>query len=83
MPFPNIDGPWFSGGNPALPCAVFQKEQLLILLNEKGEIATGKFLSYQQFITLTSPGGWPAGLVGDLDPGLRTIAWRNGTMWSR
>jgi hypothetical protein len=56
---------------------------MLIIMNEKGEIATGRFLNYQQFTTLSSPGGWPPGLVGDISPDLRTIAWRNGTMWAR
>ena len=83
MQAPNIDGQWFSGGNPGLPCAIIQKDLILLIINEKGEMATGRFLSYQQFTTLASPSGWPAGLIGDLSDNLRTIAWRNGTTWAR
>ncbi len=83
MPMPKIDGQWFMEGNPGLPCAIFQTDLMLLIINEKGDIATGRFLTDKEFITIASPAGWQVGLKGELADNLHTIAWRNSTIWRR
>jgi hypothetical protein len=36
-----LTGEWFNGGNVNQPCAIFQQGHVLLLINEKGDIATG------------------------------------------
>jgi hypothetical protein len=72
-------GEWLMEGNTDQPCAVFQHGRVLLLVNERGEFATGRLTE----VTKVAVRGWEEGLVGELSDEGKTIAWGNGTKWKR
>lgn len=76
----SLTGEWFNGGKLDQPCAVFQQGRVLILINEKGDLATGQFTEANQFTVLKGWGGESVGRVVDRG---RVIAWKGGGNWKR
>ena len=64
------------------PCAIFAEDPVLLLVNEWGELATGRVLDSNTIVILHGT-GWQAGLVGTVIHRGRTINWSNGTTWTR
>lgn len=64
------------------PCAIFQQGAILLVVNEKGDLATA-ILDDAKTFTIKSGDEWDIGLVGKLVDGGRTIQWANGTFWTR
>jgi hypothetical protein len=52
----------------------------LILINEKGDIATGQMTEAYQFNVLT---GWKGEEVGKVTERGKVIAWKGGGNWKR
>jgi hypothetical protein len=74
-------GEWLLEGNSDQPCAVFQHGRVLLLVNERGEFATGRITEATKLIV--QKGSWDEGLVGELTDEGKTISWGNGTKWKR
>jgi hypothetical protein len=74
-------GEWLFEGNADRPCAVFQHGRVLLLVNEDGELATGRITEATKLVVLK--GSWEEGLAGELADGGKTISWGNGTTWKR
>lgn len=72
-------GSWLIYGKP---CAIFQQGAILLVVNEKGDLATAILDDVKTF-TIKSGDEWDIGLVGTLVDGGRTIQWANGTYWTR
>src|SRR5262249_39778266 len=77
-----LPGEWLYEGQEAQPCAVFQRGRVLLLVNENGELATGRITEATKFVVLKGD-GWEEGLVGELTKDGKTINWANGTTWKR
>jgi hypothetical protein len=75
----NPAGEWLYDGKEDQPCAIFQQGRVLLLVNEEGEWATGRFTEADKFTVK----GWEEGLVGELVDKGKTINWSNGTTWKR
>jgi hypothetical protein len=75
-------GEWLFEGMEDQPCAIFQQGRLLLVVNEKGQLATGRIIDTNQLI-LANDDGFEGGLVGEIDDDGKTIAWHNGTTWKR
>jgi RNA polymerase sigma factor (sigma-70 family) len=74
-------GAWLFEGNNDQPCAIFQHGRVLLLVNEDGELATGRVTEDRKIVVLK--GSWEEGLSGELDAKGKTISWGNGTTWKR
>ena len=55
---------------------------VLLLVNEDGELATGRVTEAEKFGVLKGD-GWEEGLVGELVEKGKAISWANGTTWKR
>jgi hypothetical protein len=75
-------GEWLFEGMEDLPCAIFQQGRLLLMVNEKGQLATGRIIGTNEII-LANGEGFEGGLVGEIDDEEKLIAWKNGTTWKR
>jgi hypothetical protein len=76
-----LTGEWFNGGKLDQPCAVFQQGRVLLLINEKGDIASGQMTEANQFTVVK---GWDAGgLVGRIVERGKVIAWAGGGNWKK
>jgi hypothetical protein len=71
-------GEWLMEGRADEPCAIFQHGRVLLLVNECGELVTGRVTEATKIVV----GGW-GDLVGELTDEGKTISWGNGTKWQR
>jgi hypothetical protein len=71
-------GEWLFEGKEDEPCAIFQQGRVLLLVNEEGELTTGKITGENKIVAQ-----WEGGLVGELDATGKTISWGNGSAWKR
>ena len=77
-----LPGEWLYEGKEDQPCAIFQQGRILLLVNENGELATGRVIEANKFVVLKGD-GWEEGLVGELAQDGKAISWANGTTWNR
>ena len=77
-----LSGEWLYDGKEDQPCAIFQQGRVLLLVNENGELATGRITEAEKFFVLKGD-GWEEGLVGELNKDGKGISWANGTTWKR
>jgi hypothetical protein len=75
-----LTGEWFNGGKLDQPCAIFQQGRILLLVNEKGDIATGQMTEANRFRVIR---GWSEEEAGRVIDRGRVIAWRGGGTWRR
>jgi hypothetical protein len=75
-----LAGEWFNRGKLEEPCAIFQHGVILLLINEKGDIATGRMTGDNKFEILK---GWEDGVVGRIMERGKVIAWKGGGSWKR
>jgi hypothetical protein len=71
-------GEWLFDGKEDQPCAIFRQGRVLLLVNEKGDLTTGKITGENKIVMKGEDG-----LVGELDEKGKTISWGNGTSWKR
>src|SRR5262249_46016957 len=69
-------------GKQDQPWAIFQQGGVLLLVNENGDLATGRITKDAKFVVLHGD-GWEEGLVGELAKDGKAISWANGTTWKR
>jgi hypothetical protein len=74
-------GEWLFEGKEDQPCAIFQHGRVLLLVNEEGELATGRVSGANTLTVLK--GSWEEGLTGTLSDDGKSISWGNGTTWKR
>ena len=77
-----LPGEWLYDGKEDQPCAIFQQGRVLLLVNESGELATGRITVAMRFVVLKGD-GWEEGLAGELAEKSKAISWANGTTWKR
>jgi hypothetical protein len=73
------EGEWLFDGKEDQPCAIFQQGRVLLLVNERGEMATGKITGKKKIDTRWGE----TALVGELEDEGKTISWGNDTTWKR
>lgn len=84
----DINGAWFARGDINRPCAVFQAGAVLLLINDKGSLAKGRFTDprHPNVFTLDESPEWDAraGAVhGAVSDDGRRIDWPGGGCWMR
>jgi len=73
------EGEWLFDGKEDQPCAIFQQGRVLLLVNERGETATGKITGKTKIDTRWGE----SAVVGELKDEGKTISWANDTTWKR
>jgi hypothetical protein len=77
-----LPGEWLYDGKEDQPCAILRQGRVLLLVNESGELATGRVTEAGKFVVLKGD-GWEESLVGELAKDGKAISWGNGTTWKR
>ena len=77
-----LSGEWLYEGKKDEPCAIFQRGRVLLLVNENGDLATGRITETRKIFVIRGD-GWEEGLVGELVGRGKAISWTNGTTWKR
>jgi hypothetical protein len=77
-----LAGEWLNEGKVDQPCAIFVQGRVLLVVNEKGDLGTGRVTEAGKFVILKGD-GWEEGLVGELAEGGKVIAWKGGATWKK
>jgi hypothetical protein len=77
-----LAGEWLNEGKLDQPCAIFAQGRVLLVVNERGELATGRVTEAGKLVILKGA-GWDEGLVGELADDGKTLAWKGGGAWKR
>lgn len=64
------------------PCLIYQQGALLLLINEVGSVASGKWTGPDTFVVLAGA-GWDAGLTAQISANGKSIQWSNETVWNK
>jgi hypothetical protein len=75
-----LSGEWFNSGELDQPCAIFQQGRVLLLINEKGDMAVAHMAEANRFDVIK---GWGDGVAGRVAERGRVIAWKSGGQWKR
>jgi hypothetical protein len=75
-----LSGEWFNSGKLDQPCAIFQQGRVLLLINEKGDVAVAHLTEASGFTVIK---GWEEGVAGRIDERGKVIAWKSGGHWKR
>ena len=75
---PTISGTWHPASGQG-SCSIDQRGQSLYLKNESGQSASGAFTAKTAIVALWNG----TEVTGTLSKNRKTIAWSNGTSWSR
>jgi hypothetical protein len=78
----SIGGEWLMGGDAKQPCAINRQGDVLILVNERGDLATGRMTSETALVILKGD-HWETGLTAELKDGGKSLVWRDGSVWKR
>ncbi len=76
---PSLEGGWLYRGRP---CAIFQQENFLVLINEVGSIGSC-ILTGNNSLTALGGAGWDVGLTVQITDNGNTLNWSNNTVWTR
>ena len=76
---PRVEGGWIYSGQP---CAIFQRENLLVLVNESGYIGSG-LIAPNNVLAILGGAGWDIGLTAQVSGGGNVLDWSNSTIWTR
>ena len=77
-----IAGEWHLGGQAEQVCAIFRQGGVLLIVNERGDMATGK-LEAANRVVVVKGGGWTVGITAELRENGRVLAWQDGSVWTR
>jgi hypothetical protein len=77
-----LAGEWLKEGKRDEPCAIFQQGRVLLLVNEKGELATGRMTGPRKLATVS---GWGRDepFAGEIGNRGNAITWANDSVWKR
>jgi hypothetical protein len=76
-----LAGEWLKDGKLDQPCAIFVQGRVLLLVNERGDLAVGFMTEADKFSVVK--GAWGEGVEGALGDRQRTISWKAGGTWKR
>ena len=77
-----VAGEWHLGGQAEQVCAIFRQGGVLLIVNERGDMATGK-LEAANRVVVVKGAGWAPGITAELRENGRVLAWKDGSVWTR
>lgn len=78
----SLAGEWMNESLESEPCAVIQQGRVLLVVNQRGDMAVGRITGSGAFHILKGV-GWDSGLRGELTADGISITWSNGSRWTR
>jgi hypothetical protein len=78
----DVAGEWLREGKADQPCAIFRHGPVLLLVNENGDLGTGRLDADGKVVVLKGD-GWDKGLTAEVQDKGKSLKWSNGTVWSR
>ena len=78
----SVSGEWLLAGDPKQPCAITRNGEVLILVNERGDIATGR-MTGETTLQVIKGDNWEPGVTAELKDSGKSLAWRDGSVWKR
>jgi hypothetical protein len=75
-----LSGEWFNSGKLDQPCTIFQQGRVLLLINEKGDMAVAHMTEATGFTVIK---GWGDGIAGRIHERGKVIVWKSGGHWKR
>jgi hypothetical protein len=75
-----VTGEWFKDGKLEQPCAIIQQGRVLLLINEKGDMAVAHMTEANGFSVIK---GWEDGVAGRIGDRGKVIRWKSGGEWKR
>ena len=77
----DVAGAWYLEPKEEQACAVFRQGAVLLLVNQRGDMATARLEGTK--LTVLKGYGWEPGLTAEVKNAAKTIAWRDGSVWTR
>ena len=77
-----VAGEWHLGGLTEQVCAIFREGGVLLVVNERGDMATAR-LEGGNRVVVVKGAGWEPGATAELRENGRVLAWRDGSVWLR
>jgi hypothetical protein len=81
-PSTELAGSWHVARRPDQPCAIFQQGDVLLIVNERGDVATAR-LDGAGRLTVLRGEGWQSGLTAEMGDAGKSLKWRDGSIWTR
>ncbi|HEX5070706.1 MAG TPA: hypothetical protein VFV78_10885 [Vicinamibacterales bacterium] len=78
----DVAGEWLMGGAADQPCAVFRNGEVLLVVNERGDLATARMAGAAK-LAIVKGTGWMAGVTAELHDDGRSLVWSDGSTWKR
>jgi hypothetical protein len=78
----DVVGEWLWEGKADQPCAIFRYGSVLLLVNENGDLGTGRLEGEGKLVVLKGD-GWDKGLTAEVQSKGKSLKWSNGTVWNR
>jgi hypothetical protein len=78
----DVPGEWLMDSHTDQPCAVFRQGAVLLIVNERGDLATGRMDGSGKLVVLKG-GGWKAGVTASVQDNGRSLVWSDGATWTR
>jgi hypothetical protein len=78
----DVAGEWLMEGKADQPCAIFRHGSVLLLVNENGDLGTGRLDAEGKVVVLKGD-GWDKGLTAEVQDKGKSLKWSNGTVWNR
>ena len=64
------------------PCAIMREGEVLLVVNERGDLATGRMTSDTTLVIVKGE-HWEPGVTAELKDGGKSLVWRDGSVWKR
>jgi hypothetical protein len=78
----DVAGEWLLEGKADQPCAIFRHGSVLLLVNENGDLGTGRWDAEGKVVVLKGE-GWDKGLTAEVQNRGKALKWSNGSVWNR
>ena len=78
----SVTGEWLMAGDSKQPCAVFRQGDVLLVVNERGDQATGR-MTGEKTLTIIKGDHWEPGVTAELHDEGRSLVWSDGSVWKR
>lgn len=77
-----ISGEWLMAGRADQPSAIFRHGSVLLVVNERGDLATARAQDATHFVVVKGQ-GWESGVTAEIRENGKSIIWRDGSVWTR
>jgi hypothetical protein len=78
----SVSGEWLLSGDLKQPCAIMRQGNVLVIVNERGDLATGRMTGDSTLVVIKGE-HWEPGATAELKDNGKSLIWRDGSIWKR